>query len=749
MLFKSLTLQQAISFGSNLFRSSLRDSAIRGISKRKVHILCACATLLSFAQAIGHATAQSADISSLEAYVDAIKQPKISDQIGSMEHFLQVSGQSTLRLDALEILVIDYEKMNDSERAVARAHDLLNMDPSNPLAVAVLNANGSTATSRRARNDEFAAARRGLSNVDLLHKPEGMSQTQFAQLQQRVRGMLAGSIGMGYLDQQDYEKATNYLQQALAADPGSPRYNYGLAQALLAGPNGGTADAYWLMARAVNMAKGTPNEQQIARDALRKYRENGGSEAVWNQLVAAAAASTPAANTSANTSTTPPGPAVTNSQAGTSTADSTQAAAASNPAQTPRSSAPSGSTQSNSAQSNSSAPVAQPVAPAQSTAAQPSSIQSTSNQVPANQGSGTASSPAQPSAAPQPVVAPPVVKRPSAPGETQPANNSPSGNLPSSNIPPINTPASGTTVQPQAANPPQTSANSSTSPGRVVAPSVTSTGATANAPVQSIGAPPPTNRNNGSNRTTPMVARASPPALPGGSSNVPESDQPILVSRPPITSTTPVGPTTAPLPDRKPAVAPPPVVTSPIMTAPTGPVSLGILIQTELLSGNNREPILEAMREMARNLRPGDEAFVMAFSNELDFEQDLTENDELLEEGLENLRPKPGAALFEGMTFAVQHLKRIGKNGNRVLLIISDGRNIPSSGAPQRLDADVSRVRIDCIGLYVDRPLDRQNLQKLSYWSGGMTSFVNDPEQIRTATSAIARTIVGEGFANR
>jgi len=176
---------------------------------------------------------------------------------------------------------------------------------------------------------------------------------------------------------------------------------------------------------------------------------------------------------------------------------------------------------------------------------------------------------------------------------------------------------------------------------------------------------------------------------------------------------------------------------------------LGILIQTELLDGNNREPILDAMREMARNLRPGDEAFVMAFSDQLDFEQDLTANDELLEEGLQNLRAKPGAALFEGMTFAIQHLKRIGKNGNRVLLIISDGRNVPSATGQQHLDADVSRVRIDCIGLDVEHALDRQNLQKLAYWSGGMTSFVNDPEQIRTAASAMARTIIGEGFANR
>ena len=56
------------------------------------------------------------DISSLEAYVDAIKQPKVPDQIASMEHFLEVSGQSNLRLDALEILVMDYQHENNSEK---------------------------------------------------------------------------------------------------------------------------------------------------------------------------------------------------------------------------------------------------------------------------------------------------------------------------------------------------------------------------------------------------------------------------------------------------------------------------------------------------------------------------------------------------------------------------------------------------------------------------------------------------------
>lgn len=804
MLFKSLPLQQSIPLAFERFYGHVTAQIKR--SSLPVASLVACAISVLAGGACANAVAQSPDISSLEAYVDAIKQPNVADQINSMERFLQVAGQSTLRLDALEILVMDYQKTNNSERAVARAHDLLNIDPSNPLAIAVLNENGVPSKNRRGRNDDYNASRRGLTNVDLMHKPEGMGQAQFAQLRQKIRGMLAGGIGMGYLDQQDYEKATNYLQQAVAAEPQSARYNYGLAQAIISGSNGNNADAYWLLAKAVNLAKGTPNEQQIASDALRKYRENGGSEAVWNQLLAAAAASAP------NAAQSNVAPTATNAQP----AQSQIAAPASNPAAgngstsntstsstetsnrttqvTNAPAAVSSSTPSSSTPSSSTPPASSPAAnnsantttvvsptnnPPASSSPRPVAADNASGVTPANTAATTNTAPpptspgrpdisgsnsSQASVADRGAAHPvPPAAQPSqtqAPATQAPVPQTPVTQAPATQTPVNNNPPAGTsTGQPQgSATPPAPQAKTNVTPsgnsGSVTWEYVTPGSSSSAAPT---AANPPAAANRSNNIGTPQnpvqqnttIATASPLAVRTNATNLPESDQPSLVVRPPATSSTPAGPTSAPLPDRKPAVSPPPVVTNPIITAPTGPVSLGILIQTELLSGNYREPIMEAMREMARNLRPGDEAFIMAFSDQLDFEQDLTENDELLEEGLRNLQPKPGAALFEGMTFAVQHLKRIGKNGNRVLLIISDGRNVPSTNGQQHLDADVSRVRIDCIGLDVEQALDRQNLQKLAYWSGGMTSFVNDPEQIRTAASAIARTIVGEGFANR
>src|SRR5262249_22927548 len=66
--------------------------------------------------------------------------------------------------------------------------------------------------------------------------------------------------------------------------------------------------------------------------------------------------------------------------------------------------------------------------------------------------------------------------------------------------------------------------------------------------------------------------------------------------------------------------------------------SLGILIQTVLLTGQNRQEIIKTLKDIARNLRSDDEAFIMAFSNQFDFEQALTANTDLLEEALSTLK---------------------------------------------------------------------------------------------------------------
>jgi hypothetical protein len=174
----------------------------------------------------------------------------------------------------------------------------------------------------------------------------------------------------------------------------------------------------------------------------------------------------------------------------------------------------------------------------------------------------------------------------------------------------------------------------------------------------------------------------------------------------------------------------------------TDPVSLGILVETSLLKGENRKAIVFGLTDLARHLRDNDEAFIMAFSDQLDFQQDLTSQDKLLEEALDEIRPKSGAALLDGVAFAVEHLERVGRNKNRVLLVISDGRNDAhrETGA-EPLNTHNADVRIDCIAVDNGQGADRAFLQKLAQYSGGKMSYASDPEQLRVATARMAQSM--------
>jgi tetratricopeptide (TPR) repeat protein len=178
-----------------------------------------------------------------------------------------------------------------------------------------------------------------------------------------------------------------------------------------------------------------------------------------------------------------------------------------------------------------------------------------------------------------------------------------------------------------------------------------------------------------------------------------------------------------------------------VIAAPSEAVSLGILIETSLLTNQNRQAIIATLKDIVRNLRVNDEAAILVFSDQLDFEQDLTADDTLLEEALGQIRPKPGKALISGIAFAAGHLKRIGKNGNRVLLVISDGRSGQTTSDTLTFRSQVSGVRIDCIGLNAGGASERSLLEQVAAYSGGKASFASDSGEFRTAALQMTRNM--------
>jgi tetratricopeptide (TPR) repeat protein len=178
-----------------------------------------------------------------------------------------------------------------------------------------------------------------------------------------------------------------------------------------------------------------------------------------------------------------------------------------------------------------------------------------------------------------------------------------------------------------------------------------------------------------------------------------------------------------------------------VIAAPSEAVSLGILIETSLLTNQNRPAIIATLKDIVRNLRVNDEAAILVFSDQLDFEQDLTADDALLEQAIGEIRPKQGKALISGIAFAAGHLKRIGKNGNRVLLVISDGRSGQTTSDSLTFRSQVSGVRIDCIGLNAGGASERALLEQVAAYSGGKASFAADSGEFRTAALQMTRTM--------
>jgi tetratricopeptide (TPR) repeat protein len=191
----------------------------------------------------------------------------------------------------------------------------------------------------------------------------------------------------------------------------------------------------------------------------------------------------------------------------------------------------------------------------------------------------------------------------------------------------------------------------------------------------------------------------------------------------------------------EPASPPAPAPNRPkVMAAPSEAVSLGIMIETSLLTSQNREAIIATLKDIVHNMRSNDEACILVFSDQLDFEQDLTADDKLLEEAISQIRPKPGKALLPGIAFAAGHLKRIGKNANRILLVISDGRTSQANADTLQFRSQVTGVRIDCIGLNAGAS-EQALLERVASYSGGKASFASAPGEFRTAALQMTRNM--------
>jgi len=270
--------------------NSARNSAFSEWLKLSTRVWFSLSVMLLVALAGLSCAAQSAG-SSISAYADAIKQSTISERITAMDRYVAMAGSSKLKTDALEFLVWDNFRLGHQSQSAQRAKELLAISPGNPIAVAVLNQDMSSAPrDKGATANRLAQLNSAMSSLDQLSKPEGMLDRNFQMLKQQVANMLNGAVGLSYLAIEDYPQARMALEQAVASDPNNAQLVYGMGLALLNGKNRDPYRGYWYLARAANLTAGTPQGQEINNYAWRAYVKDGGKAEGWQRYQASAAA---------------------------------------------------------------------------------------------------------------------------------------------------------------------------------------------------------------------------------------------------------------------------------------------------------------------------------------------------------------------------------------------------------------------------------------------------------------------------
>jgi hypothetical protein len=233
------------------------------------------------------------DPAEYNAYVNAVQQADPNAKISGLEAFLTQYPNSVMKVDALEVLMGAYQQANNQQKMMDTASRILTADPNNLRALALL-AYSKRAAAEANQNPQqnltegAQAAEKGLEALKTAPKPEGMSDPDFAKLKTQMGVIFNGVAGIAALQAKNLPSAQQHLRAAVEGEPNDLRNVYPLALAYLTATPPDGSNGLFFIARAVNLAAGSPGQAQITSYGQSQYKKYHGSEEGWTELLATA-----------------------------------------------------------------------------------------------------------------------------------------------------------------------------------------------------------------------------------------------------------------------------------------------------------------------------------------------------------------------------------------------------------------------------------------------------------------------------
>jgi tetratricopeptide (TPR) repeat protein len=237
------------------------------------------------------------DPAEYNAYMGAEQQTDDAAKISGFEAFLTQYPNSTYKEDALELLMIAYQKTGNQPKMQDTAQRILQVNPCNLRALAlVAYSKQAMATAGQNAQQNFAdagqAGDKGLQCLQTATKPEGTSAADWDKLKSTTTGIFNNAAGMSAYSAKDYAKAEHSLRTAVEGDPTNLTEVYYLALAdLTPGAAEKDVEGLFFIARAANLAQGA-GKDTIAKFGKSKYTKYHGSDEGWAGLLTQTATTT-------------------------------------------------------------------------------------------------------------------------------------------------------------------------------------------------------------------------------------------------------------------------------------------------------------------------------------------------------------------------------------------------------------------------------------------------------------------------
>ena len=236
------------------------------------------------------------DPAEYNAYVGAVQQADPAAKISGLEAFLTQYPNSVMKEDALEILMGTYQQKGDPNKMGDTAQRLLQINPNNVRALALLAYSKRVAAQagqdpQKNLADAKQYGEKGLTALQSFNKPEGMSDADYQKLKLQMGGIFNAAVGVAGLQAKDYPTATKALRAAVEVSPTDFSIVYPLALAYLQMTPPDVVNGAWFAARAASMAP-AQMQPQIEKYGKSQYTKYHGSDQGWTELMAQAKAST-------------------------------------------------------------------------------------------------------------------------------------------------------------------------------------------------------------------------------------------------------------------------------------------------------------------------------------------------------------------------------------------------------------------------------------------------------------------------